>query len=842
MADDDDPLLQPPTHSELRRIVGDTPSSERVTQPALPADVAGAPPAMRMGKFIRVAKVGAGGMGEVWKAWDRDLGRWVALKILKSSDEEEVVRFAREAHIAGKLSHPYIAQIFEIGEDQGRRFIAMQYIDGLTLRAVARGDGVRLVRLISDAARAVAYAHGQGIIHRDIKPENLMVRQQAKDLHLFVMDFGLARSVSSDARLSLSGTVVGTPAYMPPEQARGQRVDERADVYSLGATLYELLARRPPFVGKDIFDILEKVQNQAPPPLPRVAPDLATVIFKCLEKEPGRRYQTANEFADDLDRWMRSEPVRARRPSIGYRLSKWLGRRLAVAILAAVVVVMLASAGAAYLVTAANRDREFAAAMTDGRAQETGGKLEKAMECYQRASRYRQDRGVDQAIARVQTEIDRRRGELEQKEQALKELESARSTLDQATAVLYSATAPLEELDRLTAQALARIRPVVERQPRLALAHYLLGLGHELRNEDADAETAWKAALTIDPDFAAAKYRLARLMLGRVWLARSYTEEDGPDKARIAAEAIAVEARRLLSSAKLDDELQAELARALIAFSQDDLPEARRIAATAAGRAGDRRGAEDLLWLAGLLAPDPASGMPLLDRALAIRPKFPVALVARAWNRRCVLDVDSAIADLDEAIRLHPRLFCAYMNRAVLLHARSDTAAALRDYETATQLSPTSGLAWTNLGHVRVQMRDPLGAATAFREAIRVQPSLARAHLELGCLLKAGGDRDGALHEWNEAIRIKPDYADARINRGNARMQGADFQGALEDYDAAVKGAPKDPEALAYRAAALHSLGKPDLALADLEKAMLIAPADWPLRGRIQQMIDALKK
>jgi serine/threonine protein kinase len=191
-------------------------------------------PAARIGKYELVELLGEGGMGQVWKARDTDLGRWVAVKLLKNPEPEERARFRREAETAARLSHPNIAAVYEAGDT----FIAMQLIDGRTLAAMPRGDPRTLALRVRDAALAAHHAHRQGVIHRDIKPANIMI-ESAGGGRVFVTDFGLARGMTVDSRLSASGVVVGTPAYMSPEQARGAPLDARTDVYSLGATLYD---------------------------------------------------------------------------------------------------------------------------------------------------------------------------------------------------------------------------------------------------------------------------------------------------------------------------------------------------------------------------------------------------------------------------------------------------------------------------------------------------------------------------------------------------------------------------------------------------------------------------
>ncbi|HZL70906.1 MAG TPA: protein kinase, partial [Planctomycetota bacterium] len=293
----------------------------------------------RLGKYQLTEKLGHGGMGEVWKALDTDLNRWVALKFLKAEDPSHLARLQREAHTAAGLTHPNIAGIYEIDDVEGRHFIAMQYVQGRTLETYSREDRRVLVQLIRTAARALEHAHRHGIIHRDVKPANIMVEQTEEGPRAIVLDFGLARPIEGGETLSHSGSVVGTPAYMSPEQARGEKLDERTDVYSLGATLYDLLTGKPPFEGTGVLDVVKKVETTEPvaprklnPNIPR---DLETVAMKCLEKDRNRRFGSAKDLADDLSRWLAGDAVMARPASTIYRLRMKLSKRRAVVITAA---------------------------------------------------------------------------------------------------------------------------------------------------------------------------------------------------------------------------------------------------------------------------------------------------------------------------------------------------------------------------------------------------------------------------------------------------------------------------------------------------------------------------
>jgi hypothetical protein len=309
---------------------------------------AAAPPVTLPGYEI-VEVIDQGGMGIVYRAVQTKLRRQVAIKMMVhlSSSAKHAARFQAEAEAVAHLQHPHIVQIIEVGQADGRPYFAMEYLAGGTLAAwmaCERPAPRRAAEIVETLARAMHAAHERGIVHRDLKPGNVML---AADGTLKIGDFGLAKRLDDTPDLTRSGEVLGTPGYMAPEQATGDRsqIGPATDVYALGAILYELLSGRPPFIGDNPLEVLRQVTDDEPASLarvrPPVPPDLEAICFKCLEKSPGRRYATAAALADDLRAFLDGRPITARRAGLLRRLARYLRRhpgRAALAGLAGLIV------------------------------------------------------------------------------------------------------------------------------------------------------------------------------------------------------------------------------------------------------------------------------------------------------------------------------------------------------------------------------------------------------------------------------------------------------------------------------------------------------------------------
>src|ERR1051326_3075828 len=307
-----------------------------------------------LGDYELLEEIGRGGQGVVFRARQKSLNRTVALKVISLgqwASKAHLKRFRLEAEAAAHLEHPGIVPIHEVGERDGSCYFSMKFVEGGQLDEVVKHTPISIrqaAELIAKVARPVHYAHEHGILHRDIKPGNILLDKKGEP-HL--TDFGLARLVESESTVTRTVEVLGTPSYMAPEQAAGNnaKLTSSADVYGLGAVLYQLLTAHPPFAGGTTYETI-KLLLDTDPRQPRlwnskIDRDLSTICLKCLEKDPKRRYGSALALAEDLERWLKHEPIKARPIGIFARCRKWIRRNPTSALLAASLVALAAAAG-----------------------------------------------------------------------------------------------------------------------------------------------------------------------------------------------------------------------------------------------------------------------------------------------------------------------------------------------------------------------------------------------------------------------------------------------------------------------------------------------------------------
>ena len=739
------------------------------------------PPELRFLKdwpHYRVERfLGSGGMGSVYLASDTQLGRRVALKFLHYNDPVLVVRFLREARAQARVEHPNICQVHEAGEVEGRPYIAMQYIEGRSLSDLRGKLSTEIsVRLVRDVALAVHAAHKTGLIHRDLKPANILVgKDDAGGLHPWVVDFGLAQSQGEEG-LTRTGLISGTPAYVSPEQAQGSQLDRRTDVYSLGVVLYELLTDDPPFVGTTAAGTLVRVLQEEPePPRKRkshIPADLETIVLKCLEKDPERRYDSARALADDLHRWLEGDPIQARPAGIVYRAGKRLRKNRALAAVAAAALVLLGVLGAEVLRT------RWQARERAELAQRFGQRV-KEMEASLRYAALLPRHDVTGTKRRLRSELEKIREEMKR----LGPLAEGPGNyaLGQGYLALHQ--------DELAREHLERAWNAGERTPEVAEA-----LGHVFGSLLDKTLTNAGPAREMDPDEVRRRFRTPAL---------SYLKEAARDPAQATPYLLGLIAfyeRRYPEAVARAREAYREtpwlyeapqLEARVYTFQADEAADAERIeeALQLYDRAGEvyRR----------ILATVPSDGA--LYSAECQRQAHRITLEDLPDDR-----LREALRPCEVALQVDPELSDVHTFRAGVYwnqanrkmrrgdDPRPDYSTSLSEARKAIALNPRDARAFNHMAiahrlHATWQLgrgNDPdpelRASVRAAQEAIRLQPELAANHNTLAVtwmILAQNQEQRGvdprptlqkAVASYRQALELHPDHFPSQVNLGTA--------------------------------------------------------------------------
>jgi tetratricopeptide (TPR) repeat protein len=796
-----------------------------------------------LGDFRLIREVGRGGMGIVYEAEQVSLGRRVALKVLPfaaTMDPRHLQRFKNESQAAAQLHHTNIVPVYSVGCERGVHFYAMQFIEGHSLADViaelrgqagdaatkpqpspsppveatvdapagqvippdsANGEvrqtkpiaALSTVRSAKDAtyfravaelgiqaAEALDFAHEHGIIHRDIKPANLLLDAESR---LWVTDFGLAQ-VQGDSRLTMTGDLVGTLRYMSPEQALAKRVviDHRTDVYSLGATLYELLTLEPVFGGTDRQELLRQIAFEEPRPLRRrsraIPAELETIVLKAIEKNPADRYGTAKDFADDLRHFLDDEPIQARRPSLLLRARKW-GRRhraaLTVVALCFFVVAVLGGINAVWWL------QKRAAAQSEARA--ALDESTRLLEQERWAEGLSAARRAQAVLAGVWAELGLR----ENADSLAKDLEMAQR-LEEAR---LRRTAAVKD-DRYDAEA-----------GNAAYAEAFQWYGLDVENLDPQEAGERIRARPIRSQLTAALDDWARLRA---------TKQAAGSYRQLAAVAGAVDPDTLRN--RLRDCMERPDLQVLEEFFtssriDDVLP------ATAVSMA----------WL--------ADGSSAAERAIDflrhVQQHYPAdfwvnEVLGRLLHNSRPPRLDEAICYYTAAVALRPQSPGLRHNFGLCLHERGRLDEAIIQYHKAIELKPDYATAHCGLGSALEEKGQVDEAIAEYREAIRVKKDFSEAHFKLGYALTKEGQLDEAISEYREAIRLKKDFFEALANLGIALHDRGRLKDAIDEFREALRIKKDDAATRHNLGCALRDMGALEEARAEFSEAIRIKP------------------
>lgn len=821
------------------------------------------------GRYRLLEKLGQGGMGVVWKAWDTQLKRVVALKQILGgeTDPETAERFLREAQAAARLKHPNIVGVHDVGVIEGSQYFTTDYVEGQPLDKVMRGEPIgerKALDLVRAVAEALAYAHEQGIVHRDIKPQNILVDGRGTP---FVVDFGLAKDVKKELgrNLTVTGQVLGTPAYMSPEQAQGlaETLGPASDQFSLGVVMYEMITGKRPFESTSLGDLLLHIISRDPArPTqvdPRVHRDVETICLRAMEKDPSRRYASMSEFAADVARHLQGEPILARPVSAAERLWRRAKKNRALVLTAATALLM--SLGSIAWISWTSH--ELRVKVRDGLAEaenlERERKWDKARDKYaavkelnprNEEARSGYDRAVgeirraEEALTSRATQAEAGRGAAEAERGALEEsarlTEAARLSLDQSYRQRYDGAFTYADLSAKVQAATAIIDGLVQKRPDSPQGHFLRGRAWRVLEANDKAEACWHESLRCDASFAAAQYELGMMHLERAieraTVARPVRSES-EDTSRAAP--LFEQARKELEVAAAaswpgKDDTAERLLSVALAYLAGDEGRMRELygsywTAHEERRLTTEQGAERFFALSALGMWGGAR-VATLDRAIEVAPHDVLARFLRAAARCDQGDLDGALADYDEAIAWNSQLAEALFNRHFVRLEAADTAGAGRDYDAATSVDP--GLR----DFAGPEDRDALdrarvsGILVGYLQSVQVGPGSAEASVERGIRKARHGDLEGAVMDFDEAIGVNSGEARALNNRGVVRWAKGNVRDAIADLESAVSLDPQSAAAFcnlgfACCVRAADSTGmRTDLARSSFERAKGILP------------------
>jgi serine/threonine protein kinase/Tfp pilus assembly protein PilF len=837
----------------------------------------------RISGYEILGKLGEGGMGIVYKARQTGLNRLVALKMIIGGSQvrdRHLARFRVEAEAVAQLRHPNIVQIYDIGEVDGMPYVALEFLEGGDLRDRLAGTpqpGMAAAMLMATLAWAVHAAHQARIVHRDLKPANVLLTADGVPK---ITDFGLAKRLESDDHQTQTGDVMGTPSFMAPEQALGRNKDvgPAADIYALGAIMYDVLTGRPPLKGETAVETIRLVINTDPVPptrlVPRLARDLETICLKCLHKDPQKRYSTAEELAKDLDRYREGKPIKARPTPFWEHGLKWTKRRpVAAAFLALGLVTLLGlSAGIIVYQEARNAwvDKEQSHALLlldEADKASTPVKLQNAQI---ELAKFLQDAKGEPRLERLVLRVKAKQKSLGDQLEAL------------------SSAGVAQERDRGHRKRFATFLELRQEAQFYAANFGVLVQADRLNKLRAAAHAAL-STYAQDPDASDQAWTLAEPLPGAL---------SDREKARVKDSCY--DLLLILSQAADDPAEGLRILDRAVRLRPESTAAYHLRRADCLERVGDRAGRDREHHAASLIKPATAMDFFLSGRELALRRQFddairplnaavqddPEQTAAHLLLALCYLNIEpkglsQARASLNTCIRSHRDVTGLYLMRALVAGEEGNQAlvkldqaravkneeeasrlrgeateaidSAEKDYRQALNLNPGDEFRYvllTNRGLLRLQSKRFDEAVADLEEAIRLKPSLHQAHADLAQVYQSQGRLDAAAAAFTRGIACHPDSSvTAGLYRSRALLHAyrsditpAQHEAALRDLDAAIRQEPDQAQKVqdhVDRAKLFFARRQSQQALTACDAALKLAPVDAEAhRVRISALME----
>jgi serine/threonine protein kinase/Tfp pilus assembly protein PilF len=733
-----------------------------------------------------LGELGRGGMGVVYKARQVGLNRTVALKMIIAgahASGDQLLRFQAEAEAVAQLQHPNIVQVYDIGQRDGLPFFSLEFVDGKPLDRDLDGKPQpeqRAAELAETLARAMHYAHDRGIMHRDLKPANVLLTKAGVPK---ISDFGLAKQLEGESSQTKTGTIMGTPSYMAPEQGRGDKqINHLADVYALGSMLYEFMTGRPPFLAPTPLKTLMRLLHEEPVPPSKVQPgisrDLETICMKCLQKDPRRRYETAAALADDLHRFQVGEAILARRVSRTERAWRWCKRNPRTAILSSAVAVLLAVVAVSLSLTLLRMSRDRAAIAE---------------------TRQQAEQRLEQATSAVSSGNFSRAQDLLRWSDPLlmsaPDLDEIRTTLDvlRSQVTVYAEFRNL--LDRV--RYLGLFGGTGTSAKARETSHELIGLYDQIEQRQEVGRHGW-------PPLNAHQQELLQEDIFEAFLVSSQIER----------------------SASLASDDQAKLAEAT-RLSIDWLNRAEKILPPTKALFVWRGGYREILGEKEAAKAD-------FERAAQIEP---TSAVDRFWHafadyRRAEEALQKgdnkaagnfyrlAATGFAKVIEVRPENFWAYFSWANCLPRLGDGYGAIVGYTTCVGIRPDVPWPYNNRGTIHFQLRELDRALADFNKAVAISPDDPTGYVKRGSYYFALPDYASAKADFTVALKLQPADAEVRRNHAVVSLLTKDLEGSLADWQELAGLVPQSYEPHYYQGAIYLGQQAYDKAAAELEIAL----------------------